>query len=95
MNKGMFYLLPFVALTQVAASNAFSTIEVAGLYTGEKNVSNVEASKPLSPEVKHIAGRNTANPKALIILRPGSENKPRAGRNNASYFKGRLLKKRR
>jgi len=91
----MFYLLPFVALTQVAASNAFSSIEVAGLFNGEKAVSGMQTSKPKVTPPKHIAGRNIANSKALIIMKPDGESKPRAGRNNANFFKGRLLIKRR
>ena len=32
MNKGMFYCLPFLALTQVAASNALPRVEVTTLF---------------------------------------------------------------
>ncbi len=82
MNKGMFYCLPFLALTQVAASNAVPHLEVASLFNkAESSSIKMEAPKP--NVAKPISGRN-ANSMIKIF-------KPRAGRN-ARLLKGRNLK---
>ena len=90
MNKGMFYLLPFLALTQAAASNTLTQIEVAALM----NVSAIESDnvvkKPVSLDalVKPIVG-SAANGTSVVVV-----DKPRHGRNKPRRMGNRLLKKR-
>lgn len=84
MNKGMFYCLPFLALTQVAASNALPQLEVASLFNKVES-SSVKMKAPKPTVVKPISGRN-ANVSSMIKIF-----KPRAGRN-ARLLKGRNLK---
>lgn len=91
MNKGMFYLLPFLALTQAAASNTLTQIEVAALM----NVSSVESEnlvkKPISLDtlVKPIVGSADNGTSAVVVV-----DKPRHGRNKPRRMGNRLLKKR-
>ena len=89
MNKGMFYLLPFLALTQVGASNTLPHMEVAALMNVIEHVNTLKKPKPNVTVLKPIsAGRNLSRscmPRSM---------KPRAGRNNVSCMKSRWLKKR-
>jgi hypothetical protein len=84
MNKGMFYCLPFLALTQVAASNALPHLEVASLFNKTESTS-VKTEAPKPNVANPISGRN-ANVGPMIKIF-----KPRAGRN-ARLLKGRNLK---
>ena len=88
MNKGMFYLLPFLVLTPVAASNALPTVEVAKLLNVLELVRTVEKPKVTATVAKPISGRNM-NGRRII-----KDHKPRAGRNAARHFRNREMIKR-
>ena len=84
MNKGMFYCLPFLAMTQVAASNALPQKEGVMLFkVTEASNTSVELPKPIL--VNPISDRNINIGPMIKIF------KPRAGRN-ARLLKGRTLK---
>jgi len=90
MNKGMFYLLPFLVLTPVAASSALSQVEVTGFLNVLETVRtarNAVMPEPTVTDPKPISGRNINGSRVIKIL------KPRAGRN-ASRLRDRLLIKR-
>ena len=99
MKKGIFYLLPLVALTQLGASNASMQVEnnslltvkapVSGVVTehhGKKDLPNVINKTPTVP----VSGRNRIARRALVVGVP-----PRAGRNVRFFANGRKLIKRR
>jgi len=75
MNKGMFYLLPFLVLTPVAASNALPQVEVANLLNVLEHARAVEKPNPRVVVSKPISGRNLNRRGLVKVL------KPRAGRN--------------
>ena len=88
MNKGMFYCLPFLALTQVAASNALPRVEVTTLFKVAEVAEASDSTTVKAPKLtvaNPISGRN-ANVSPLVKIF-----KPRAGRN-ASLLKGRNVK---
>lgn len=87
MNKGMFYLLPFLVLTPVAASSALPQVEVANLLNVLEHVRSVEMPRTRVLMTKPISGRNIGKRRVIKVMRP------RAGRN-ASRLKERLLKRR-
>jgi len=74
MNKGMFYLLPFLALTPVVASNALPQVEVAHLLNVLEQVRTVESPKTMVVTPKPISGRNISRLRIKVL-------KPIAGRN--------------
>jgi len=74
MNKGMFYLLPFLALTPVVASNALPKVEVAHLLNVLDQVKTADASKATLMSPKPISGRNIDRRRFKVA-------KPVAGRN--------------
>ena len=84
MNKGMFYLLPFLVLTPVAASNVLPQVEVAHLLNVLEQVRTVEAPKVRVISPNPISGRNINRSRVKV-------SKPRAGRNNASRLRKRAL----
>lgn len=84
MNKGMFYLLPFLALTQVAASSPLPQMESGNLLNVLERVRSVETPKTTVLLPKPASGRNINGRRVVKVL------KPRKGRN-ASRLRDRLL----
>ena len=84
MNKGMFYLLPFLVFTPAAASNALPQVEATHLLNVLEQVRKVEVPRATIMSSKPISGRNL-NGRRVI-----KQSKPRAGRNASRL----LLKKR-
>lgn len=85
MNKGMFYLLPFLALTQVASSDPMPQGRVVNLLNV---IERVRLETPKKPVIltKPVSGRNINGRRVVKIL------KPRDGRN-ASRLKGKLIRR--
>lgn len=84
MNKRMFYLLPFLAVTQIAASTPLPHVEVANLLNVLERVRLAEVSSTTAVPPKPVSGRNTNSRRVIKVL------KPRAGRN-ASRSRDKLL----
>jgi len=98
MKKGIFYLLPLLALTQLGASNASLQVEKNSLLTvkapvsgpviehhGKKDLPSAIYKTPAVP----ISGRNRIARRVLVVGAP-----PRAGRNVRYFANGRKLIKR-
>lgn len=88
MNKGMFYLLPFLVFTPLTASNALPQAKVASLLNVLEEVRSAETPKMIVTVPKPISGRNMNARRAVKIY------KPRAGRNASRLRDRRLLIKR-
>ncbi|PWQ96196.1 hypothetical protein [Leucothrix arctica] len=96
MKKGMFYLLPLLALTQIGASNATLQVGKDSLLTVKVPMIGtvVEHHGKDSPIVMNtlprpLSGRNRIARGSLIA------SKPRAGRNVRRIAHGKKLLKRR
>lgn len=94
MKKGMFYLLPLLAITQIGASNATSQVERSSLTTVKTPVVAVASSSTDSLQVmktlpRPLSGRNKLARDKLL------PNVPRAGRNVRRIAHGKQLLKRR
>jgi len=83
MNKGMFYLLPFLVLTPVAASNALPTVEVVSLLNVLEQIRVADRPQVTVTVSKPISGRNINGRRLIKVL------KPRAGRNNVNRLRDR------
>lgn len=84
MNKGMFYLLPFLVFTPVAASNALPTVEVAKLLNVLEQVRVADKPKVIITVPKPISGRNMQGRRMIKVI------EPRAGRNNPKRFRNSI-----
>jgi hypothetical protein len=96
MKKGMFYLLPLLALTQIGASNATSQVEKGSLIAvkapmiGEARVSRSKDSlQVINTLPRPLSGRNK------IARGNIAAGVPRAGRNVRRIAHGKQLIKRR
>ncbi len=87
MNKGMFYLLPFLVLIPVAASSALIQVEVTSLTSAIEHVKTTEVSKATLTVAKPISGRNTKGRNVIKLM------KPRAGRNATRLRDRKLIKR--
>lgn len=97
MKKGMFYLLPLLALTQIGASNATLQVEKSSLITVKApmtGVVGVSSSKDslqvINTLPRPLSGRNRMARGNVVVGVP-----PRAGRNVRKIAHGRQLIKRR
>ena len=85
MKKGMFYLLPLLALTQVATSNPRPQVEKDTVLVSTETTRVREAPAAIAT----VTAPTASAPR--VVVRPAIGRPPRNGRNNRLSNSGRIL----